>query len=153
MADRLVTALYAGDSIGGDRRGKQSAAVLVVREQGGYGGDTDRYLDLRVDDDPEPVRKLQQLLETHHLFFGKSLPEDQIPISEDIARELQTYMIRERIFIGDANGVWDEFCKDAFWTLIANENLEERWNLEGDTDSIDRQVLDYIRQRFAGVEA
>ncbi|NIN69251.1 MAG: DUF1028 domain-containing protein, partial [Anaerolineae bacterium] len=70
LADRLVESLSAGDKAGGDRRGKQSAAVLVVRPRGGYGGDTDRYLDLRVDDDPDPVVKLKELVASHHVFFG-----------------------------------------------------------------------------------
>ena len=58
LADRLAAALRAGENAGGDRRGKQSAALQVVRPNGGYGGDTDRYLDLRVDDAEEPVKRL-----------------------------------------------------------------------------------------------
>ena len=69
LADRLVAALRAGDIAGGDRRGKQSAAVQVVRPNGGYGGDTDRYLDLRVDDHAEPVLRLAELVDMHHLYF------------------------------------------------------------------------------------
>ena len=59
LADRLVTSLAAGQAAGGDRRGQQSAAVLVVRPEGGYGGFNDRYLDLRVDDDPAPIERLK----------------------------------------------------------------------------------------------
>ena len=62
LATRLVSALAAGQAAGGDARGRQSAAVLVVREGGGYGGYNDRYVDLRVDDHPTPVRELQRLL-------------------------------------------------------------------------------------------
>lgn len=61
LARRLLAALVAGDEAGGDSRGKQSAAILVVREAGGYQGVTDRLVDLRVDDDPEPVRRLVEL--------------------------------------------------------------------------------------------
>ncbi|MER3459393.1 MAG: fimbrial assembly protein FimA, partial [Chloroflexota bacterium] len=67
LAERLVAALAAGQAAGGDRRGQQSAGLLVVREGGGYGGFNDRYIDLRVDDDPQPIEKLRQLLELHHL--------------------------------------------------------------------------------------
>ena len=69
LADRLVAALRAGEYAGGDKRGKQSAAVLVVRPGGGYGGDNDRYLDLRVDDAVEPVQRLEELVRMHHLYF------------------------------------------------------------------------------------
>jgi uncharacterized Ntn-hydrolase superfamily protein len=148
LADRLVAALLAGDTAGGDRRGKQSAAVVVVRANSSYGGDTDRYLDLRVDDAREPVQELQRLLGVHHLFFGKPRPEDQIRITEDLARELQALTQRLGYFRGDVNGVWDDPSKQAFWALVGNENLEERWNIEGETGSIDRVALAYLRERF-----
>jgi uncharacterized Ntn-hydrolase superfamily protein len=148
LADRLLAALIAGDTIGGDRRGKQSAALLVVRPNGGYGGYTDRYLDLRVDDDPEPVNKLKRLVATHHLFFGQQQPEDRIPITPEIATELQRMMHSQGYFGGAVNGVWDEMSKVAFWSLVGNENLEERWSIDGDTDVIDRVALDYLRGRF-----
>ncbi len=148
LADRLVAALLAGDTVGGDRRGKQSAAVVVVRANSSYGGDTDRYLDLRVDDAREPVQELQRLLGVHHLFFGKPRPEDQIRITEDLARELQSLTQRLGYFHGAVNGLWDDTSKQAFWALVGNENLEERWNIEGETNSIDRVALEYLRERF-----
>lgn len=147
LADRLVTALQAGESAGGDRRGKQSAAVVVVRPNSGYGGTTDRYLDLRVDDDAEPVRKLKKLVETHHLFFGKPKPEDEMLINEELARELQNMLNKAGYYGGTVDGTWDEMSKQAFWMLIGNENLEERWGLD-QPDVIDRVVLNYLRERF-----
>lgn len=69
LADWLVDALQAGQEAGGDRRGRQSAAVLVVRENGGFGGNNDRYLDLRVDDHAQPIRELHRLLQLHHNLF------------------------------------------------------------------------------------
>ncbi len=148
LADRLVSALRAGDLAGGDKRGKQSAGILVVRPNGGYGGDTDRYLDLRVDDDLEPVKKLQDLVSTHHLFFGTSKPEDQLFINEDIARELQTIMSENGYLGGEIDGSWDEISKQAFWILVGDENLEERWSLDSQPNKIDRIALDYLRRRF-----
>lgn len=148
LADRLVAALRAGESAGGDKRGKQSAAVLVVKPGGGYGGDTDHYLDLRVDDDEQPVKKLRQLLESHHLFFGEARPEDQLPINEEIARELQKILVSEGYMGGEVDGVWDAVTKQAFWVLVGNENLEERWNLDQSPDKIDRVALEYLRKRF-----
>lgn len=71
LADWLMAALTAGDDAGGDRRGKQSAALMVYRKEAGYGGN-DRYIDLRVDDDSEPVTELARLLEVHKNFFAGS---------------------------------------------------------------------------------
>ena len=65
LADKLMAALFAGQEKGGDTRGQQSAALLVVREQSGYAGLNDRYIDLRVDDAEEPIEELQRLLEIH----------------------------------------------------------------------------------------
>ena len=65
LADKLMAALFAGQERGGDTRGQQSAALLVAREQGGYGGFNDRYIDLRVDDAEKPIEELQRLLKIH----------------------------------------------------------------------------------------
>lgn len=69
LADWLVAALHAGESEGGDSRGRQSSALLVVRERGGYGRATDRFIDLRVDDHPDPNVELSRLLEIHKRFY------------------------------------------------------------------------------------
>ncbi len=71
LADRLMAALFAGQEKGGDTRGQQSAALLVVRKNGGYGGFNDRYIDLRVDDAEKPIKELQRLLEMHKKFFPR----------------------------------------------------------------------------------
>ncbi|MCL4248678.1 MAG: DUF1028 domain-containing protein [Anaerolineae bacterium] len=148
LADRLLAALLAGDEAGGDKRGKQSAGLLVVKANGGYGGDNDRYLDLRVDDDPEPVTRLRSLVATHHLFFGTPNPEDQMVITADIARELQTIMRTGGYRQAEPDGVWDDASIRAFWALVGNENLEERWHIEINPNSIDRIALEYLRGRF-----
>ena len=148
LADRLVRALRAGEVAGGDRRGKQSAAIHVVRVNGGYGADNDRYLDLRVDDAPEPVLALMDLVQLHHLYYQSAKAEDLLPIDDAIARELQTIMIAQGYMTGEINGLWDEVCQQVFWMLIGNENLEMRWTLEENRRSIDRVVLEYLRKRY-----
>lgn len=70
LADWLVAALDAGQTAGGDKRGQQSAALLVVRDKGGYAGASDRYIDLRVEDDTEPIKELARLLEIHKKFYA-----------------------------------------------------------------------------------
>lgn len=148
LADRLIAALLAGDRVGGDKRGKQSAGILVVKPNGGYGGDTDRYMDLRVDDDPDPVTRLESLVNMHHLFFGETNPDDLLPIDQPLATELQQMLKAQGHYTGNINGQWDEASKQAFWAFCGIENLEERWSLEGEPDMIDRVVLAYIRERF-----
>ncbi len=148
LANRLLAALRAGDLAGGDRRGKQSAGLLVVRQDGGYGGDNDRYLDLRVDDDPEPIVKLRSLVAMHHLYFGQPRPEDRIPITESIARELQVLMQSQGYLKSDITGQWDETSIRAFRALVGSENLEERWR-EDDPNAIDRVALEYLRDKFS----
>lgn len=147
LSDRLISALRAGEIAGGDRRGKQSAAVMVVCPNGGYGGDTDRYLDLRVDDDEEPVKRLAELVDMHHLYFQPPQKSDAIQIDKDIASELQAMMVKHRYMSGAIDGIWDEVCQQAFWILIANENLEMRWTRDN-SNVIDRIALNYLRERL-----
>lgn len=150
LADWLVEALAAGQAAGGDKRGRQAAGVLVVRAGGGYGGDNDRnsgrrYLDLRVDDDPEPINRLHALVELHHLYFGAVDPANGIPLTE-IAAELQALLRRTGYYTGPLNGNFDAATRQALRALVGTENLEERW--DGETDWIDGQVVAYLRQRF-----
>ena len=145
LADWLVETLKAAERAGGDRRGRQSAAILVVRENGGYGGNNDHYLDLRVDDHPNPVDELARLVEMHHLFFGEDDKENRILLS-DIAEDLQKIMKKKGLYKSEINGVFDEETKQSFMDFCGIENLEERWT--GVEDSIDIKVWDFIKSRF-----
>ena len=148
LSDWLVAALAAGQEAGGDSRGRQAAGVLVVRENGGYGGKTDRYLDLRVDDDPYPIRKLAQLVDMHHLFFGVTQPGDLLPLDAALTSEVQALLRRTGDYAGAIHGRLDDATAEALTHLVGRENLEERWR--GDRDHIDRLVIAYLRERFAG---
>jgi uncharacterized Ntn-hydrolase superfamily protein len=147
LADRLVAALAAGQAAGGDRRGRQSAAVLVVRPEGGYGGYNDRYLDLRVDDDPEPIERLKALVDLHHLFFKPPAPGEMIAIEGDLAREVQHILQWARYYDGPITGEYDAPTRKALSALIGNENFEERFDEE--KGLISRQVMDVLRLKFA----
>lgn len=146
LADRLVTALAAGQAAGGDRRGRQSAAVLVVRPEGGYGGYDDRYLNLRVDDDPAPVERLKALVDLHHLFFKPPAPGEMVAIEGDLAREVQHILQWARYYDGLTTGEYDAPTRKALSALIGNENFEERFDEE--KGLISRQVMDVLRQKF-----
>jgi uncharacterized Ntn-hydrolase superfamily protein len=88
LADRLLTALAAGDLAGGDRRGRQSAALLVVRRAGGYGGTSDVEVDLRADDHPDPVPELRRLLDLHRLYFDRPDSDSLLPLEGELADEV-----------------------------------------------------------------
>ena len=148
FATRLVKALQAAEDAGGDSRGKQAAAIVVAKNHAGYGGDNDRYLDLRVDDDPRPVGRLAELVRTHFVFFGQPRPEDARPIDEALARELQQLLAAQGFYNGDIDGQWDDASRRAFDRLVSIENLEERWNLQDNPDTLDSVALAYLRERF-----
>jgi uncharacterized Ntn-hydrolase superfamily protein len=148
LADRLVEALAAGQAAGGDRRGQQSAAVLVVRHEGGYGGYNDRYLDLRVDDDPRPIEKLKGLVELHHLFFRPPEPGEMVPVEGEMARELQRILRRSGFYDGPITGEYDVPTRQALSTLVGNENFEMRFDEE--KGLISSQVVEILRQKFGG---
>jgi uncharacterized Ntn-hydrolase superfamily protein len=145
LADWLVQALEAGQEAGGDKRGRQAAGVLVVREGGGYGGDNDRYLDLRVDDHPSPIQKLKQLVDSHHLYFGQVDPDDLVPLNS-VIQQLQDILLKTGHLKEKGSGLIDDKSLAALRALVGEENLEERWN--GDEKSIDRKVVDYLKNKF-----
>jgi uncharacterized Ntn-hydrolase superfamily protein len=146
LADRLVAALAAGQAAGGDRRGQQSAAVLVVRSGGGYGGYNDRYLDLRVDDDPAPIERLKTLVDLHHLYFKPPVPGEMVPIEGELARELQRVLRWAGYYDGPLTGDYDAATRRALSDLIGNENFEERFDEVG--GRISSQVAEILQEKF-----
>jgi uncharacterized Ntn-hydrolase superfamily protein len=142
LATRLLGALDAGQGAGGDSRGKQSAALLVVREGGGYGGDNDRVVDLRVDDHPEPIGELIRIRDLHTLYFGETSPDDVIAVDGDVRAEVADALLRAGHLEGPDVGDDDLF--DALSAYIRTENFEEREQQRG---YLDRAVLDYLNRK------
>jgi uncharacterized Ntn-hydrolase superfamily protein len=132
---RLLAALRAGDLAGGDRRGRQSAALLVVAKGMGYGGTSDVWVDLRVDDHPDPVAELSRLLDLHTLYFERPDPDTLLPLTGPAAEEVRRLLAEK----GHKQPDLDEALAD--WAGI--ENLEERLV----TGAIDPQVLAVLRGR------
>jgi uncharacterized Ntn-hydrolase superfamily protein len=135
LAERLLTALAAGQAAGGDRRGQQAAAIRVVRRGAGYGG-ADILVDLRVDDGETPIAELRRLYALHELYFGAT-PEDQwLPVDAELEAELRARLDR----LGYSS---DDLAADlATWAGV--ENLEER--VRG-VASLDPVVLRELRKR------
>jgi len=142
LAARLLAALDAGDGAGGDRRGRQSAALLVVRRGGGYLGDSDVAVDLRVDDHSDPVRELGRLLSVHRLLFPRPSDLDFVEIDTALASELRTLLSRRGVFVGPSEGGYDDEVRSALFTFVGTENLELRWS---DDAVIERLVLEALR--------
>jgi uncharacterized Ntn-hydrolase superfamily protein len=135
LAERLLDTLTAAQAAGGDRRGQQSAALLVVRKNGGYMGTTDAVADLRVDDHPTPIDELRRIYAMHDLLFGETPDEEWLDVDEQIALEL-----RERL---DALGYGGEDLERAFLDWAGTVNLEER--VKG-IDRLDPVVLAELRR-------
>jgi uncharacterized Ntn-hydrolase superfamily protein len=133
LARRLVVALRAGDEAGGDSRGRQSAALLVVAPGAGYGGTSDVAVDLRVDDHSDPCAELERLLGLHALLFEKADPDTLLDLSGSLADEVRELLARRGHRQDDVNAALED------WAGI--ENLEERIT----PGKIDPLVLDHLR--------
>lgn len=141
LAARLTLALKAGEEEGGDSRGKQSAALLVVKENGGYGGVTDRYIDLRVDDHPEPVTELKRLLNLHLLYFQKPNQEDILPVAGELKSTLAE-ALKKLDYIMSEEPTDDEVF-EAVLSFHLIENFDER---VVDKGHIDKKVVEFIQE-------
>lgn len=147
LGERLLTALAAGQAAGGDSRGMQSAALLIVREGGGYGGRNDRAIDLRVDDHPSPIAELRRIYDLYTLYFPPAGPRDLVPIDAALAAELQKMLVASGDYSGEPSGAFDERTRLALAQYMGRENLEER-TAQG--AMIDATVLRYMRSQSIG---
>jgi uncharacterized Ntn-hydrolase superfamily protein len=129
LAERLVDCLDAAEAAGGDSRGRQSAALLVVERDGGYASLSDTLVDLRVDDHPDPLVELRRIYGLHDLLFGKTPRQDWIPVDDALRAEIDERLVRAGHPSLEA------------WAGV--ENLEER--VDGD-DAIDPVVLERLRE-------
>ncbi|RXZ00080.1 DUF1028 domain-containing protein [Fictibacillus sp. S7] len=140
LAERLLAALQAGQEAGGDSRGQQSAALLVVKDRGGYGGYNDRYIDLRVEDHQEPIKELKRIYKLHQLYFAPSKPENIIEISEEVKQEISRELLRLNYLKGASAD--DSKVYKALTAYIHTENFEDR---EQEKGKIDTEVLTYMK--------
>jgi uncharacterized Ntn-hydrolase superfamily protein len=141
LADRIVAALRAAQAEGGDKRGQQSAALVIEKPGGGYAGFNDRYVDLRVDDHAAPIEELARLLDLHKLYFFEPAPHEVLTIDGPLGAEI----VRELARVGaydDAEAPFDERARTALIDFMHVENLENRVRTDG---TIDIQTRDYLR--------
>ena len=134
LAERLIDCLAAAQAAGGDSRGQQSAALLIVERGGGYAGLSDTLVDLRVDDHDEPIEELRRLYGIHDALFGQTPREEWVEVDDALAEELHARLAR----LG-----YEEELPDAFRRWSGSENLEER--VDG-VEHIDPVVLRALRE-------
>jgi uncharacterized Ntn-hydrolase superfamily protein len=134
LAERLIECLAAAQAAGGDRRGQQSASLLIVQKDKGYAKLSDTVVDLRVDDHERPIAELRRLFSLHQELFGATPEEDWVEVDDTLASEL-----RHRL---GSLGYTDELEK-AFADWAGAANLEER--IDGVT-KVDPIVLEALRK-------
>ncbi len=154
LADRLVAALVAGGKAGGDQRGEQSAALLVVREGAGYDG-MDNFIDISVYDHKTPIAELERLYRLNNLYFTQSDPGNMIPVTEEIAKEIQSIWQTRGFYDGPLDGVVDAEFQQTLVDYMGWENYDLRIAPVRAVDVaggkplyIDREVLADIRYVF-----
>src|ERR671937_617396 len=135
LSERLLDCLDAAQAAGGDRRGQQSAALLVVEQDAGYARLAHEGVDLRVDEHPRPLEELRRIYGLHQAIFGKTPPSQWLDVDDDVANEL-----RDRL--GKLG--YEGNLGDAFFNWAGKENLEER--VDG-VERIDPVVLEELRRQ------
>jgi uncharacterized Ntn-hydrolase superfamily protein len=135
LAERLLDCLDAAQAAGGDRRGQQSAAILVVERDGGYGGLSDSVVDLRVEDHERPLEELRRIYALHQAIFGETPREEWLEVDETLEREL-----RERL----GRLGYDGDLGESYFAWAGKENLEER--VDG-VERVDPVVLEELRRQ------
>ena len=141
LSDRLMAALTAGDLAGGDSRGRQAAGIYVVREGGGYLGDSDVAVDLRVDDHEDPIPELHRLIGIHRLLFPRESELSFVEIDASVADELRHLLTEHGLNVPPGTG-YDESVKKALLDFVGTENLEARWTEDA---AVEKGVLKLLR--------
>lgn len=141
LVDRLLSALIAGDVVGGDRRGRQSAALLVVRERGGYEGRNDRYVDVRVDDHPQAVSELARVFSVvdHELLVRD---DPLLPADAELVAEIQRRLRHRGDYTGHETGALDLPTRRALAKFAGDFNLEARLR---DDDQLSETLIRDLR--------
>jgi uncharacterized Ntn-hydrolase superfamily protein len=145
LAERLMAALESGQRAGGDIRGQQSAALLVVRRDGGYGSLDDRHVVISVYDHEHPIDELVRCYALHRLAYFPSDPSQVVPIGPELAVELKGLMAAGGAFTGAPDSTWDEPARRRWTLFLGSENYDNRIN---DGVGLDLEVLADLRRRY-----
>jgi uncharacterized Ntn-hydrolase superfamily protein len=135
LAERLLDCMDAAQAAGGDRRGQQSSALLVVERDGGYAGLSDSVVDLRVDEHELPLEELRRIYAMHQAIFGETPREEWLEVDDALGQEL-----RERL----GRLGYDGDLAETFFAWAGKENLEER--VDG-VERVDPVVIEELRRQ------
>lgn len=129
LVEKLLAALEEGQEAGGDSRGKQSAAILIVKEEGAYDGGTDRYINVRVDEHEHPIKELRRVFELYDLsLLKRDDPDDKVKLSGDIMKTIKEVLKKDGFFDGEINTKYDDVTKESLqkWMHTNNFEVKER---------------------------
>ncbi len=147
LPERLLAALEAGQAAGGDRRGQQSAALLVVREEGGYGMYTDRYIDIRVDESLQPITELRRIFRVYDLtLLEREDPQNVVKLAGDVASEVKGLLARAGFYQGPTDSEWGAEEVEALRNYFNINNFENRWREDG---LLWRSIFEYMRDAIS----
>jgi len=145
LAQRLMTALEAGQRAGGDIRGQQSAALLVLRRNGGYGSLDDRHVVISIYDHDQPIDELKRCYALHRLSYFPSEPSKLVPIGPELAFELKGLMAAQGFYEAAPDDSWDAAARRRWKLFLGSENYDNRIN---DGEMLDLEVLEDLRRRY-----
>jgi uncharacterized Ntn-hydrolase superfamily protein len=145
LAERLMAALEAGQQAGGDIRGQQSAALLVLRRNGGYGSLDDRHVVISIYDHAHPIEELMRCYSLHRLSYFPSEPSNLVPIGPELALELKSLMAMRGFDEGAPDDGWDSGAQRRLELFLGSENYDNRIDNAG---LFDLEVLADLRRRY-----
>ena len=145
LAERLMAALSSGEQAGGDIRGQQSAALLVVRRNGGYGALDDRHVVISIYDHHQPIEELMRCYALHRLAYFPSEPANLVPMGPELVLELKTLMAGRGFYQGDLDDSWDPATQRRLDLFLGSENYDNRIDNGG---MFDLEVLADLRLRY-----
>ncbi len=145
LAERLLSALEVGQEAGGDSRGKQSAALLIVREEGVYDGGTDKYVDIRVDDHKHPIQELRRVFTLYDLsLLKRDDKKDKVKLSGDVMKTIKEVLKIDGFYEGEIDSKYDETTKEALQKWMHTNNFEVK---EREDNYMWGSVYRYIEKR------
>ena len=145
LAERLMTALASGERAGGDIRGQQSAALLVLRRNGGYGALDDRHVVISIYDHEKPIEELMRCYSLHRLAYFPSEPSNLVPMRPELALELKRLMTVQGFYQGKLDDSWDPATQRRLDLFLGSENYDNRIDNDG---MFDLEVLADLRLRY-----
>jgi uncharacterized Ntn-hydrolase superfamily protein len=145
LAERLMAGLEAGQRAGGDIRGQQSAALLVLRRNGGYGSLDDRHVAISIYDHDQPIAELVRCYALHRLSYFPSEPSQLVPIGPELAVELKGIMAARGFYQGEVDDHWNAAVRQRWELFLGSENYDNRIN---GGELLDLEVLSDLRRKY-----